>query len=179
MEVIGTAVAIFVLRVIGNMLTTLRLVMYARGMLKLAFVIAVVESLLFALVLGVVVTHLDSIPNLAAYALGFATGGYLAIRLEEHLMPYFIEVNAISVTKGHLIAEAIREAGMGATEHDAHGARGDVQVIQTIIERRQLKSCLATIYRVDPNAFISTTGLRGTEHGFVNVQPGLSRLFSR
>jgi uncharacterized protein YebE (UPF0316 family) len=179
MEIIGTAVAIFALRVIGNMLTTLRLVLNARGGLKPAFFIAILESLVFALALGVVVANLNSIPNLIAYSVGFATGGYLAMRLEEHLMPYFIEVNAISVKDGHLIAEAIREAGMGATEHDAHGARGNVSVVQTIIERRQLKTCLATIYRIDPNAFVSTTGLRGTEHGFVSIQPGLSRLFSR
>lgn len=179
MEVIGTAVAIFGLRVIGNMLTTLRLVMNARSKLTPAFFIAILESLLFALALGVVVANLNSIPNLVAYSVGFATGGYLAMRLEEHLMPYFIEVNAISVRDGHLIAEAIREQGMGATEHDAHGARGDVSVVQTIIERRQLKRCLATIYHIDPNAFVSTTGLRGTEHGFLNIQPGLSRIFSR
>ncbi|MCI0710982.1 MAG: DUF5698 domain-containing protein [Chloroflexi bacterium] len=179
MEVIATAVAIFALRVIGNMLTTMRLVMIARSKLKPAFVLSVFESLVFALALGVVVTNLNSIPNLIAYSVGFATGGYLAMRLEEHLLPYFIEVTAISVTEGHRIAEAIREEGMGATEHDAHGARGNVCVVQSVIERRQLKKCLTTIYHVDPNAFVSTTALRGTEHGYLSVQPGLSRLFSR
>lgn len=179
MEVIGTAVAIFALRVIGNMLTTLRLVMNARSKLKTAFVISVLESLIFALALGVVVANLDSIPNLVAYSVGFATGGYLAMRLEEQLLPYFIEVTAISVNDGHRIAEAIREAGMGATEHQAHGARGEVYVVQSVIERRQLKKCLTTIYGVDPNAFVSTTTLRGTEHGYLSVQPGLSRLFWR
>lgn len=179
MEVMATAAGIFALRVIGNMMTTIRLLMNTRGLLKGAFVIAIFESLIFALALGVVVANLDSIPNLIAYSVGFAVGGYLGMRLEERLTTYFIEVTAISMQHGHDIAMAIRDAGMGATEADAHGARGNVSMVKSVIERRQLRQCLKIIYDIDNNAFVTTAGLRGMEHGFVSVQPGLSRFFGR
>jgi uncharacterized protein YebE (UPF0316 family) len=179
LELIGTALLIFIMRVVGNMLTTLRLIMISRGQAKGSFAVAVVESLIFALVLGVVVQNLNSVINLLAYSFGFAAGGYVALKLERLFMNDFIEVTAISIDKGHAIAEAIREAGMGATETKAHGAHGNVLIVKSIIERRQIESCLQAIHNVDPKVFVTTTSLRSYEHGVVTVQPGLSRLFYR
>jgi uncharacterized protein YebE (UPF0316 family) len=178
-ELIGTAVLIFVMRVIGNMLTTLRLIMNTRGCATESFVIAVIESLIFALVLGVVLQNLDSVINLAAYSVGFGVGGYVALQLERLFIRDYIEVTVISIDKGLAIAEAIRDEGMGATETEGHGAHGDVLIIKSIIERRQLNRCLQAIHGVDPKVFVTTHSLRGYEHGVVSVQPGLSRLFFR
>lgn len=175
LEIIGTALGIFILRVIGNMLTTLRLVMNSRGKLRSAFFIAIAESLIFAYALGVVVIHLNSYPNLIAYALGFAVGGYLAMRLEQHLMPYFVEATIFSTVHSHELAEAIRKLGLGATEIDAHGGRGDITIIKSIFERRQLKGYLGVVHEIDPDAFVTVEGLRATEHGILSSNIGLRR----
>ena len=179
LEVIGTALGIFALRVIGNMLTTLRLLMNSRGRAEVSFFIAIVESLIFAFALGIVVTNLDSILNLMAYSVGFATGGYLGLQVEKLFLPDFVEMTIISVEKGHQLAEAIREAGMGATETEAHGGKGDVTMVRSVIERHDLRKCMMIVHQIDDTAFVTTTHLRGTQRGFVNAQPGLSRWLYR
>ena len=178
LEVILTAIGIFILRVVGNMLTTLRLVMNSRGKLGGAFIIAVVESIVFAYALGVVVIHLEAYLNIIAYALGFAVGGYLAMRLEQHLMTFYVEATIFSGDKGHELAEAIRAMGLGATETDAHGGRGDVTIIKSIFERRQLKAYMRAVKRIDPDVFLTVEGLRATEHGILSTDTSLRQYLS-
>lgn len=178
LETIGLALGIFSLRVIGNMLTTLRLVMNSRGKLREAFFVAIAESLVFAYALGAVVIHLDSHLNLIAYALGFAVGGFLAMKLEQHLLTLYVEATIFSAEKGHELAEAIREIGLGATETDAHGGRGDVTIIKSIFERRQLKAYMRAVKGVDPDVFLTVEGLRATEHGILSSASNIRQYIS-
>ena len=179
LEVIGTALGIFILRIIGNMLTTLRLVMNSRGKLGGAFFVAIAESLIFAYALGAVVIHLESYLNLIAYALGFAVGGFLAMKLEQHLLTLYVETTIFSVAdKGHALAEAIRAIGLGATETDAHGGRGDVTIIKSILERRQLKAYMRAVKGVDPDVFLTVEGLRATEHGILSSSSNIRQYLS-
>ncbi len=177
LEIIGVAIGIFLLRVLGNTITTLRLVMLARNRMRMTFVLSFIESLIFAVALGAVVTNLDSILNLVAYAGGFAVGGPVGMWLESKLTFGYVSLTVISPNYGHAVAEAIRQAGFGATEVAGQGAEGDVVVIETVLERNDLSACLDAIQKADSNAFVTTQALQSTRHGYVQaVRPGLARL---
>ncbi|MCD4686202.1 MAG: DUF5698 domain-containing protein [Anaerolineae bacterium] len=165
-QVLGMAGLIFGLRVLGNMVTTLRLVMLVRGQRAIVAAFATVESLIFALALGTVVNDLHNVLNLTAYCTGFAMGGYLGMELERHLVQRFVAIHIISPRKSHAIAVAIRKAGCGATESWGQGADGQVGIVQVVVSHRQVRDVTAIVERIDDNAFITLEELRGISHGY-------------
>ncbi len=165
-EVILMAGGIFVLRVLGNMSTTVRLVMIVRGSKLFSSLLGILESLIFAVALGSVVSNLDNVWNLAAYSLGYAVGGYLGMTLEERLVQRFISIQAVSMRRAHNIALAIREAGFGATESWGEGAEGHHGMVTIVVVHRFVQSVVKIIEEVDPKAFITTSELRGIAHGY-------------
>jgi uncharacterized protein YebE (UPF0316 family) len=157
---------IFVLRVVGNMFTTLRLILIVRGQKLLSSIFAVLESLIFAVALGSVVSNLDNIPNLISYGVGYAVGGYLGVTLEQHFIQRFIAIQIISPTYAHDIALAVREAGYGATESWGLGGGGQVGSVTVVVGHQQVKDVNKIVQRIDPNAFVMIEELRGISHGY-------------
>ena len=166
LDALALAGSIFILRVVGNMIITVRLVMLLRGRRLITAVLAALESLIFALALGSVVQNLDNILNLTAYCIGFAVGGYLGIELERRLVKRYVAVRVISPQNAHTIAEAVRESGFGATESWGQGATGLVGSVTIVIEHKEMRDVIKTISRVDEDAFITIEELRGISHGY-------------
>ncbi len=180
LEDILLALGIFAMRVLGNAITTSRLILLHREKKLIVAVLGFFESLVFVLALGAVVQHLDSILNLVAYAGGFSAGGAVGGWLEHKLMLGYVSIHIVSPEKGHQIAEAVRAAGFGATEIVGHGAGGDVLIVETVIEREDRSRCIQIIQNIDEGAFITTQNLSGTQRGHIQaIRPGLARLMHR
>lgn len=165
-EVLISAGAIFGLRVIGNMLTTVRLVLMVRGQKLSSSLISILETLIFAVAFGQVVSNLDDLWNLAGYSVGFAVGGYLGLSLEQRLVQRYSRVHIISPTLAHEIAVAVREGGYGATETWGQGAQGQVGSVTVVVGHQQVSDVVRLVHRVDPTAFVVVDELRGISHGY-------------
>jgi uncharacterized protein YebE (UPF0316 family) len=170
LEVLTLAGGIFVLRVIGNMLTTLRTVMLVRGQKIRSSILAIFESLVFAVALGSVVANLGNIANLTAYVMGYAIGGYLGLVVEDRLIQKFVAIHIISPHHAHDIAQAIRDAGYGATENWGMGASGQVGSVTTVVVHMQVKEISGIVQTIDPDAFIMMEELRGISRGHFRRQ---------
>lgn len=157
---------IFLLRVVGNMITTLRLVLIVRGQKLSSTGLAIIETLIFAVALGSVVSNLNNIWNLGAYSIGFAVGGYLGMMLEQRLIQRFVSVQVISPHYSHEIAVAIRQAGFGATETYGQGAEGQVGAVTAVVKHRDVNAVVKEVQAVDPKAFVMLEELRGISHGY-------------
>ncbi len=165
LETLGVAGGIFALRVIGNIITTMRLVLIVRGEKLWSSVMGTLEALIFALALGGVVSSLDNLWNLAAYSVGYGVGGYLGLVLEQRLVTRFVAINIISQRHGHDIALAVREAGYGATESAGQGAAGEVRAVTVVVRHRQVNDVVKVVNQIDPGAFVTMEELRGIERG--------------
>lgn len=168
-NVILGAGAIFVLRVIGNMITTVRLVLIVRGRKISSSILGIFEALIFAVALGTVVTNLDHIWNLSAYCLGYAVGGYLGMVMEDYMIQRFVLVQAISPRLAHEIAVAVREAGFGATESFGQGVDGQVGTVAIAASHHQVSQVVKIIQTVDPKAFVMMEELRAVSRGFFRL----------
>ena len=165
-EVILAAGGIFLLRLVGNMITTVRLVLIVRGQRLISTLLSAIEALIFAVALGSVVSNLDNLWNLTAYCLGFAVGGYLGLTLEQHLIQRFVSVQAFSPRHAHEIAVAIRSAGYGATESWGQGADSQVGTVTAVVGHQQVNEIIKTVHTVDDQAFITLEELRGIQRGY-------------
>ena len=165
-QVLLTAGGIFVLRVFGNMITTIRLVLIVRGQKLSSTLLAVLEALIFAVALGSVVSNLDNLWNLTAYCVGYAVGGYLGMDLEQRMIQRFVSIHVISPHKAHEIAVAVRAAGYGATESGGQGAEGHVGWVTAVVGHQQVNAVVRTVHEVDPNAFVMMEELRAISQGY-------------
>ncbi len=170
LEVLTLAGGIFVLRVVGNMVTTLRTVMLVRGQKIRSSLLAILESLIFAVALGSVVSNLGNIANLTAYVMGYAIGGYLGLVVEDRLIQKFVAIHIISPHCAHEIAQAIRDAGYGATENFGIGANGQVGSVTTVVVHLYIKEITEIVQTIDPDAFIMMEELRGISRGYFRRQ---------
>ncbi len=147
---------IFTLRVVNNVIGTLRVILVSREQRVWGFAFASLESLLFAYTAGHVITDLNNIPNLAAYVFGFAVGGIVGMQVENRFVKSYESVTVIaSRAVSHEMALALREQGHGVTEIMGEGAHGEVEELHIITHRRDLPEVLRIIHSIKDDVFVT------------------------
>lgn len=158
-DVIIGGLVIFLLRVIDMTLDTLRLLFVVRGKRVIVWVLGVVTNTIYIVAISNVLTGKNHPFTILCYAVGYATGNILGMRLEERLAIGYKGIDIISTTKGDEIAAKLREMGYGVTEITGHGKDGTVNIIRTNVKRKHTKDVHSIIESVDPNAFITEDDL--------------------
>ena len=118
------ALAIFLVRVLNMTLDTVRMLTVMRGMKTITFILGFIETVLFVIALGSVISNLDNPLNIISYALGFATGNIVGMVIEKRLAFGFINLTIISSVRGQELAGRLREQGHAVTEIPARGKDG-------------------------------------------------------
>ncbi len=169
MEVVLNVVFIFVLRVLGVSISTVRVLLMTRGLKLVAASLGFFEVLVYVLAIGRVVQDLNNIPNLMSYCLGFSAGTLLGMWLDQRLALGFATIRVITTKRGHQVAQAIHAAGFGATEDRARGKDGFVGIVTTVTRRREVDAVCAIIRQTAPNAFITVEETRQVERGYIRA----------
>ncbi len=160
-------ILIFVLRVLNNAVGTMRAMMMHYNRRVWGFFFASVESLMFAYTAGIVLTDLQHIPNLAAYVLGFAVGGYVGMFIERQFIHIYDTVNVIaSLERAHEMAVSLREKEYGVTETHGEGAMGKVAMLRIVAHHRDIPEVIKTCRDIKPDAFITVEQARFIQNGF-------------
>lgn len=159
---------IFGLRIVDVSLATLRMLLTMRNARKLVPVIGLFESLIWVVAVGTAIQNLHSIWHILGYSGGFATGTLVGLWLEGKLAVGLATVRIITTTEGgEDVAEALRDRGFGVTEFEGHGRKGRVEMIYTLVRRRQVADVLEIVEREDPGAFISVEEPRTIRRGWM------------
>lgn len=169
-DVLVGALLIFVLRVFGIAISTVRVLVMMRGKKLAAFVAGFFEVLAYVVAIAEVVNNLDNIWNVLGYCLGFSVGTVAGMMLDERTATGFANVRIISRYKAQSIIEQIHHAGYGATVGWGHGRGGTVGMIVAVVRRKEADSLCAIAERVDPNAFITIEDARSVRRGFIHMR---------
>jgi uncharacterized protein YebE (UPF0316 family) len=95
-----------------------------------------------------------------AYCTGFALGSYVGMKIEEKLA---LGVELIRIITRKDATELIRELskkGYGITSIKAMGSKGEVGIIYSIMNRKNLPDFLNTMQKYNPNAFYTIEDIR-------------------
>ena len=160
------ALVIFGLRVLNMTLDTLRMLFMLRGKKTLSWISGFVVSMIYVLLLTSVLSNLNSLLYMAAYAAGFATGGVVGMWIEEKLAIGFTNIQIISPRRGVVLAEQLRGRGFAVTEIPARGKDGMVSVLSLSARRSQVVEIDAIINECDADAFVTTEDVRPMRRGF-------------
>ena len=162
---------IFSLRVIDVSLTTIRTLMVVQGRKLYAAAIGFFEVTIYIVALGRVVSSLDNPLNLLFYALGFATGNYVGITIENKIA--LGNLGAMIVLKSddnQEFIETLRENKFGITVLKGHGKDGPREVLNVALNRKDLMRLKDLVYEHDPSAFITVNNINPVSGGFYSTK---------
>ena len=168
LEMILGAGLITLLRIFDVTLGTIRAILVVQSKKYGAGFIGFFEVLIWIYAMRYIVQHLDSTINLFGYATGFAVGTILGIIIEQKLGLGHLQISLISKEKTVNIAEAIRSLKHGVTLLPGAGANGDISILYTIINKKNLKKIKDLVHKIDPEVFINVqpaSPTRGYMHG--------------
>ena len=166
---VGLPLLVFLARVTDVTLGTLRIIFTSRGQRNIAPLLGFIEVFIWVSVISEVTKGAHNVVAYLAYAAGFATGTYIGMFIEDRLALGVLVVRAIVPNQVKDLTKNLREKGYGVTHVDAHGAQGPVQLIYTIVMRKNLPDVIGIITQAHPSAFFTVEELRSSTHG---VFPG-------
>jgi uncharacterized protein YebE (UPF0316 family) len=163
------ALVIFGLRVLNMTLDTLRMLFLLRGKKALSWGAGFLVSLIYVLLLTSVLSNLNNLLYILAYAAGFATGGVVGMWIEERLAIGFTNIQVISPRRGVVMAQKLRESGFAVTEIPARGKDGMVSMLSLSVRRKEVLSVEEIINECDEAAFITSEDVHPVQRGFWRV----------
>lgn len=168
---IGLPLLVFFARVTDVTLGTMRIIFTSRGKKHLAPLLGFVEVFIWVSVISEITRGAHNVVAYLAYAGGFAAGTYIGMFIENKLAIGMLVVRAIVPNHIQELTKALSEKGYGVTYVNAHGSQGPVNLIYTIVQRKNLPEVAGIIQEAYPNAFFTVEELRSAEHGVFPRSP--------
>jgi uncharacterized protein YebE (UPF0316 family) len=146
-------------------LCTLRTIFVSRGMKYLAPLLGFFEVFTWLFAIGQVMRNLGDLRCSLAFAGGFTLGTFLGILIEQKLALGSVVVRVITHKGATGLVARLRAERFGVTCLAGQGATGAVEVIFTVVPRRELRRVLAILDELDPGIFYSVDALQSAAAG--------------
>ena len=157
---------IFLSRVCDVTIGTLRIIFVARGKRFLAPLLGFFEVSIWLLAISQIMQQLDNIICFVAYATGFAMGNFIGILIEDKLAVGTLILRVFQSSNESNLKERLYEAGFGVTTIDAHGKNGAVEILFSVIKRKNLKKAVQIIESCQSDAFYSIEDAKSVNKGY-------------
>jgi len=156
---------IFLARITDVSIGTVRLILVSRGFKYLAPIAGFFEVLIWILVIGQIMQNLTNPICYIAYAGGFATGNFVGLWIAERLSLGNVIIRVITQRPAKDLIEQLRRRQCGVTVMDGQGANGPVQIVFTVVRRREAGAVIRLVKVFNPHAFYSIEEVDSVERG--------------
>ncbi len=156
---------IFLARICDVSIGTMRIIFVSKGKRNIAPFLGFFEVLIWIIAISKIMQNLDNYINYVAYAAGFATGNFVGMIIEEKLAMGIQMIRVFAHESGQELVQSLNQNGFGATVVEARGARQNVHLIYTIVNRNELSNVLDLINQFNPNAFYTIEDIKGANEG--------------
>lgn len=157
-------ILIFLSRICDVSIGTLRIIYVSRSKKFLAPLLGFFEVSIWLVAISQIMQNLDNIVCFIGYAGGFAMGNFIGILIEEKLAVGTLMIRIFQSSETG-IKERLYTAGFGVTSIDAHGKNGAVEIIFTIIKRKDLDKVVRIIEACQANTFYSIEDAKSVKKG--------------
>ncbi|MDD5705791.1 MAG: DUF2179 domain-containing protein [Kiritimatiellae bacterium] len=165
------ALTIFIARVCDVSLGTIRHTLIIRGRKGYVFIIAFFEILIWVYAVSRVMTSIQDPLTSVAFALGFATGTFVGMTI-ENLLKIGEQVIRVFSRSGHLVAQRLRENDCRVTVFDGSGRDGIVQLLFVQVKRREVSRAMGIARNADPQCFMVVDDIRSVHTAKSSSQGG-------
>lgn len=152
--VLMTGILIFFARICDVSFGTIRTIVTVQGRTVTAFFLAVCEVVIWVLVINAVIGQMNQQPVLVIfYALGYATGNVVGIKVEARLAFGLAIIRVFCKDSGNIIAKNLRDSGQPVTMFIGEGMQGPVCELYIACRRKDLQKIINEIQKTDEQAF--------------------------
>lgn len=151
---------IFFARVTDVTIGTLRIVFITRGSRMIATILGFCEVFVWLLIVSQVITNMDNIFNFFAYAGGYAFGNYVGIYVENKLAIGNQLIRIITQKPADELISYFNEKNYRYTSVPAMGNTGEVNVLFTVLKRKDLTKVIDQVKRFNPKAVYTIEDVR-------------------
>ncbi|HCC51645.1 MAG TPA: hypothetical protein DEQ30_05935 [Porphyromonadaceae bacterium] len=171
-------VVIFFGRICDVTLGTLRIIFVSKGERKKAPIVGFFEVFIWVVIISQIFSHANSLIAYLAYAGGYAAGNFIGILVENKIAFGYVLFRVYTKNDGHQLAQLLNKNDFGSTYIKGEGAISEVDIIETVINRKSQKRVVEIIDKFDPNAFYLIEDIRSKQKGIFGVTSpaGLPRL---
>lgn len=155
LELLFSALSIFLLRILDVSIGTVRIGMLVRGRRIIAGVLSFVESMIWLIAAAQVLGNLDAPIKFIAYAGGYATGTMLGATIERWLAVGNTLMRIVTPVSSENPSVMLHKEGYYATVLNATGRDGDVRVCFSVIPRKRVPTLLKLVNSHFPKAFVT------------------------
>ena len=156
---------IFIARIFDVTLGTVRVIFVSKGLKYFAPVVGFFEILIWLLAIGQIMQNLSNPICYIAYAGGFAMGNYVGINIAERLSLGVALLRVITQKDAADLVQLLNSAEYGVTSVDGRGAHGKVNIIFTIVPRKEITKVVELVKKFNPKAFYTVEEIGFVERG--------------
>lgn len=157
---------IFGARILDVSLGTTRIILVSKGRKGQAAILGFFEVIIWLLVAAQVITKVDNVVYIIAYAAGFSAGSYIGIMIEDKLAIGQIALRLIIKKDPTEFIDKLRENRFGVTVVEAKGKDGIAYIVYSIISRKRIKLYEELANEYVPKAFISYEDVKNVREGY-------------
>lgn len=168
-DLILNALVILMLQLVYVPLQTLRTTLVVKGERNKAPFVALIESIIYIICLGIVFSDLSNLYNIVAYVLGYSTGIYLGGTLEAKLAIGYRVIQIHITSNEDLLADKLRCHEFGATTFTGRGINDESRHrIDVLTHRNREKEVIDIAKSIDPKVFIVSYDLTRFTGGYLH-----------
>lgn len=157
---------IFFARIADVSIGTMRIILISRGHRYLAPLLGFFEVIIWLAAIGEVMGSVGGIASFLVYGAGFATGNYVGMMIESKIAIGIQALRIITTEKIVMLPLVLRQEGYGATTLKGWGAKGEVNIIFTIVPRKKVAEVMEIVRMFEPGAFITVEDVKSTSLGY-------------
>ncbi|HEY5909538.1 MAG TPA: DUF5698 domain-containing protein [Verrucomicrobiae bacterium] len=173
-------------RIVDVSLDTVRMVSVVQGRRGFAAVLGFFQALVFICAVAKVLLNMSQPAYAFAYAVGFATGTYLGMLIEQRLA-FGRQLVFLLTPKGPELAEVLRAGDYRLAELRGHTRDGDLTILSVDVARREAQKliriasavderCIVIVHDIRRSEFARRTAVNGRMHKLAGLFPGFRTL---
>lgn len=159
-------ILIFAARVLDVSIGTMRLIFVSKGFKIIAPLLGFFEVIIWLLAISQIMQHLNNALCYLAYGLGFATGNFIGILLEEKMSIGSVLLRVIPKKDVIDLLSLLRANNFAVSTVDIEGMTGSVKMLFSIIKRKDIKEYISIVNSHNPNAFYTIEDIKAVKEGY-------------
>lgn len=158
-------IIIFFGRVFDVTLGTLRIIFVSKGEKYKAPIIGFFEVLIWIVIISQIFSRANDMISYISYAAGYASGNYVGILLESRIAYGIVLCRIYTQKNGMELIKSLNKMNFGATMTHGEGSSNQVDIIETVIDRKEMKTLERLLTDFDPNIFYVVEDVRTKQNG--------------
>jgi uncharacterized protein YebE (UPF0316 family) len=158
-------ILIFFGRVVDVSLGTLRIIFVSKGEKYKAPIIGFIEVFIWVVVISQILSRANDLVAYLSYAAGYASGNFIGILLENRIAYGIVLCRIYTQKDGNILIQALNKLNFGATVTHGKGSTNEVDIIETVVDRKELKTLEMTINNFDKDSFYVVEDVRTKQNG--------------